>query len=137
MIDPADHMTLPLIPQTVTKKRGRPATGKARTAAQRKAEQRANVRTKIVAPESDGGKSSESWTLQECLYVLSDADLRDSYGKEAHKRIGVLLVKKICEGDGVGITECEKPARRSTGAGQTWSTWKCSTCGGVGRSTWD
>ena len=93
MIDPADHMTLPLIPETVTKKRGRPATGKARTAAQRKAEQRANVRTKIVAPESDGGKSSESWTLQECLFVLADAKLRDSYGKEAHQRIGVLLTK--------------------------------------------
>ena len=93
MKDPADKSTKELtgISETVTKKRGRPATGKARTPAQRKSDQRANVRTKIVAPESDGGKSSESWTLQECLYVLADANLRDSYGKEAHERLGVLL----------------------------------------------
>ena len=98
MIDPADHMTLPLIPETVTKKRGRPSTGKARTAAQRKADQRANVRPKILAPENDGGKSSESWTMQECLYVLADAKLRDSYGKEAHERMGVLLSVNYVKG---------------------------------------
>ncbi len=70
---------------------GRPATGKARTAGQRKSDQRANMRTRILAPENDGGKSSESWTLQECLYVLADAKLRDSYGKEAYDRLGVML----------------------------------------------
>jgi len=95
MKDPADTKTLelPEVLGTITKKRGRPSTGKARTAAQRKSDQRANVRTKILAPESDGGKSSEIWTMQECLYVLSDLKLRDSYGKEAHQRIGVLLTK--------------------------------------------
>jgi hypothetical protein len=94
MKDANDNMTpeLPGISETVTKKRGRPPAGhKSRTAAERKRDQRARMMTSIIAPESEGGKSWQEWTLAECLHVLADPKLRRTDGLDAHKRLGLLL----------------------------------------------
>ena len=95
MKDSNDNMTteLPGISETVTKKRGRPPTGhKSRTAAERKRDQRARMMTSIIAPESEGGKSWQEWTLAECLHVLADPKLRKGQdGIDAHRRIGMLM----------------------------------------------
>ena len=66
MQDPADTKTMPLVFDSQPKKRGRPASGKARTTAQRKSEQLARTRTKI-------NTTDEPLTDAECLYVLSAA----------------------------------------------------------------
>lgn len=59
-------MTQQTLPDT-NKKPGRPSTGRARTAAQRKQEQRANDMTAIF--EADDG----TWTEAQCLAVLTGA----------------------------------------------------------------
>lgn len=93
MKDPADKKTLDLLAEQ--KRRGRPPAGsRSMTPAERKREQRLRQKTAVMAPESDGGKSWKDWTLQECLYVLSDPKLRKSDGLDAHKRIGELLEKQ-------------------------------------------
>ncbi len=90
MKDLADQKTIDLLGEP--KRRGRPPAGpRSRTAAERKRDHRARQKTAVMAPESEGGKYSENWTFQECLAVLSDPNLRSSYGFDAHKRIGVLL----------------------------------------------
>ena len=64
MKDLADTKTMPL---ALPMKPGRPATGRAKTAAQRKAEQVARTRTKVA------GSDDEPLTDAECLYVLAAA----------------------------------------------------------------
>jgi hypothetical protein len=64
MQDPTDTKSMSLSFDIQPKKRGRPASGKARTAAQRKSEQLARTRTKI-------NTTDEPLTDAECLYVLS------------------------------------------------------------------
>lgn len=59
-------MTQPTLSDT-NKKPGRPSTGRARTAAQRKREQRANDMAAIF--ETD----DETWTEAQCLAVLTGA----------------------------------------------------------------
>ena len=83
MKDPADNKTLPLISETVTKKRGRPATGKAKTAAQRKAEQRKRDIHEIYALKP------RQWNRKTCLLILSDSELKEIWPM-AWGRIGVL-----------------------------------------------
>jgi hypothetical protein len=94
MKDAADNMTpeFPEVSVTVTKKRGRPSTGRARTAAQRKRDQRANMRTAIFGSSEDGGKPESEWTLQECLLAMSDPKIRASLdGKAAWIQYGKLM----------------------------------------------
>lgn len=62
MKDPKDTKTLPL---ALPLKPGRVPSGRAKTAAQRKAEQVARTRTKVAAG------SDEPLTDAECLYVLA------------------------------------------------------------------
>lgn len=141
MKDLADHKTMeiPEISATVTKKRGRPSTGTAKSAAQRKASQRLRDRVRIYS------LAAAKWEKKDCLFALNDAALPIDMHQKAAKRLVEILCDnhknnhkiKICGGDGIGMTECSNPQRKGTGAGQTWATWKCATCGGVGRSTWD
>jgi hypothetical protein len=94
MKDAADTKTpeFPEISATVTKKRGRPSTGRARTAAQRKRDQRANMRTVFFGTSEDGGKPFSEWTLQECLFAMSDPKIRASLdGQAAWRQFGKLM----------------------------------------------
>ncbi|NDU92256.1 MAG: hypothetical protein G3I10_06550 [Ferrovum sp.] len=59
-------MTQQTLPDS-RKKPGRPATGKARTAVQRKRDQRARDMTAIFEADSD------SWTEAQCLAILTGA----------------------------------------------------------------
>ena len=85
MQDSADHKTMPLVFDRQPKKRGRPATGRARTAAQRKSEQLARTRTKI-------NTTDEPLTDAECLYVLSAAvwPVGSAIDRDAFLQIGRL-----------------------------------------------
>ena len=85
MQDPTDTKTMPLVFDSQPKKRGRPASGKARTAAQRKSEQLARTRTKI-------NTSDEPLTDAECLYVLSAATWPSgsAIDKDAFHQLGLL-----------------------------------------------
>ena len=85
MQDPTDTKTMPLVFDSPPKKRGRPASGKARTAAQRKSEQLARTRTKI-------NTTDEQLTDAECLYVLSAAawPSGSAIDRDAFMRLGRL-----------------------------------------------
>ena len=87
MKDPADNRTpeLPAISETVTKKRGRPATGKARSAAQRKAEQRKRDREKVLSD------NHENWTKKDCLVVLNDPSMSLDMQRIAARELACLL----------------------------------------------
>jgi hypothetical protein len=43
----------------------------------------------------------------------------------------------ICGGDGIGNTYCSNHRHTPTFQGATFMDWKCTTCGGTGRSTWE
>ena len=85
MQDPADTKTMPLVFDSPPKKRGRPASGKARTTAQRKSEQLARTRTKI-------NTTDEPLSEAECLYVLSAAawPAGSAIDKDAFHQLGRL-----------------------------------------------
>jgi hypothetical protein len=93
MKDPADTKTLSLIDETVTKKRGRPATGKALSAAQRKAEQRKRDREKVLSD------SHENWTKKDCLVVLNDPSMSLDMQRIAVRRLGVLFGDNHIKGE--------------------------------------
>lgn len=87
MKDAADNMTpeFPEISATVTKKRGRPSTGNARTAAQRKAEQRKRDREKVLSD------SHKIWTKKDCLIVLCDSHMSLEMQRIAVRELSALL----------------------------------------------
>jgi hypothetical protein len=89
MKDAADNKTLelPALSETVTKKRGRPSTGKAQTDAERKAVQRLRDREQIFkldVPE---------WTHKNCLVILNDRSFTIGMKRMAAKR----LVEILCD----------------------------------------
>ena len=43
----------------------------------------------------------------------------------------------VCSGDGIGNTYCGNHRHIPTFQGATFMDWKCTTCGGAGRSTWE
>ena len=88
MKDAADSKTpeLPVFSETVTKKRGRPATGKARTAAQRKAEQRIRDRQRVLDTDL-----VSDWTKKDCLVVLNDPSMSLDMQLMAVRQLAVLL----------------------------------------------
>ncbi len=88
MKDPADNKTaeLPEIFATVTKKRGRPATGRARTAAQRKADQRRRDRETVMSKDL-----VRDWTKKDCLVVLNDPSMHLEMQQMAARQLAHLL----------------------------------------------
>jgi hypothetical protein len=91
MKDAADNMTpeFPEVSVTVTKKRGRPATGKAMTAAQRKAEQRKRDREAVFKKVLID--SHEKWTKKDCLIVLCDSHMSLEMQRAAVRQLSALL----------------------------------------------
>jgi hypothetical protein len=88
MKDLADNKTpeLPVISATVTKKRGRPATGTAKSAAQRKASQRLRDRETVLSKDL-----VRDWTKKDCLIVLNDPSMHLEMQVMAARQLAHLL----------------------------------------------
>ena len=84
MKDASDEKTIDFI--DAPKKRGRPVTGKAMTAAQRKSEQRKRDRQRVI--ETD---LVRDWTKKDCLVVLNDPRMTIDMQRMAVRQLNVLL----------------------------------------------
>jgi hypothetical protein len=84
MKDANDKKTIDFL--ETPKKRGRPVTGKAMTAAQRKAEQRIRDRKRVI--ETD---LVRDWTKKDCLVVLNDPRMTIDMQRMAVRQLDVLL----------------------------------------------
>ncbi|MDD5272670.1 MAG: hypothetical protein PHU14_08130 [Methylovulum sp.] len=92
MKQPDDNRTLTLIPEP--KKRGRPATGNARTAAQRKADQRARDMTAAIEEQDLSGVSNsgllEMLAMGERQGMKQTGDFAHLIWREIGKRRGFI-----------------------------------------------
>jgi hypothetical protein len=43
----------------------------------------------------------------------------------------------VCGGDGIGNANCGNPKHKVISQGITWMDWRCQSCCGTGRSTWE
>jgi hypothetical protein len=88
MKDAADTKTpeFPEVSVTVTKKRGRPSTGNARSAAQRKSDQRRRDRETVMSKDL-----VRDWTKKDCLVVLNDPSMHLEMQQMAARQLAHLL----------------------------------------------
>ena len=84
MKDANDKKTIDFL--ETPKKRGRPVTGKAMSAAKRKAEQRIRDRQRVLDTDL-----ARDWTRKDCLVVLNDPSMSLEMQKMAVRQLSVLL----------------------------------------------
>ena len=85
---------------------------------------------------------SESRECHSCgwLGTVADTLMLGSVGPlcpDCRETTETVVPPTVCGGCGVGNTFCAAPNHKVVTLRQTWCDWKCRSCGGAGRDTWD